>query len=177
MIISPESWPCEAWVAVYRTQHATAYKHTHVRVNATSGRCVNAPRPTRRIRTRGTLVPIGWYCIRRDATNVSCSPSRTAVATLIFDFVATGVACRYRDETATYTLFSFVLLLAYYAGTVLRPFSNVSRTLDESRKKIPELPDKRPSKNLSIEPSSSRPARGSVPPAPLSWWSSYDLCT
>ena len=82
---------------------------------------------TRRIRTRDAGT--NWlvrYTPGRDERLVQ--PNRRG------DFVATGVACRYRDEIATYTLrFSFVLLLAYYAGTVLRPFSNVSRTLDESR--------------------------------------------
>ena len=124
------------WGAVYRT-HATAYKHTHVRVNAASGRCVNAP--TRRIRTRDAGT--NWlvrYTPGRDERLVQ--PNRRGRPWATLWRLASRVGTR--DETATYTLFSFVLLRSLrYAGTVLRPFSNVSRDARRvPEKKIPSCP-------------------------------------
>ena len=120
------------WGAVYRT-HATAYKHTHVRVNATSGRCVNAP--TRRIRTRdaGTNWLVRYTPGRDERDERLVQPNRRGRPWATLWRLASRVGTR--DETATYTLFSFVLLLAYYAGTVLRPFSNVSRDAKRVQRK------------------------------------------
>ena len=90
---------------------------------------------TRRIRTRdagGTRLAGTVYAGTRRTSRAAEPPWRLCGDWPLASRVGRTVPRR-NVETATYTLFSFVLLLAYYAGTVLRPFSNVSRTLNESR--------------------------------------------